>query len=161
ARGWFALADAHGVDLVGGDTTRGPLTLCVTVLGELPPGAPLLRSGARAGDAIWISGRLGDAALGLAYLQQRAALEPDEIAACEHALLWPVPRVALGVRLRGVATAAIDISDGLTGDLGHLLRASGVGAVIDLAAIPHGDALRRQLSGAGRDLALCCMLAGG
>jgi thiamine-monophosphate kinase len=161
ARGWFALADAHGVDLVGGDTTRGPLTLCVTILGELPRGAALLRSGARAGDAIWISGRLGDAALALAHLQQRAALEPDEVSACERALFWPLPRVALGVRLRGIASAAIDISDGLTGDLGHVLRASGVGAVIDLAAIPRSDALRRQLSGGGRDLALACMLAGG
>jgi thiamine-monophosphate kinase len=161
ARGWFALADAHGVDLIGGDTTRGPLTLCVTILGELPPGTALLRSGARAGDAIWISGRLGDAALALAHLQRRVALEPDEAAACERALLRPVPRVALGIRLGRIASAAIDISDGLTGDLGHVLRASGVGAVIDLAAIPRSGALRRQLSSGARDLALGCVLAGG
>lgn len=161
ARGWFALADAHSVDLIGGDTTRGPLTLCVTILGELPRGSALLRSGARAGDAVWISGRLGDAALALAHLQHRAALEPDEFAACERALLWPVPRVALGLRLRGVATAAIDISDGLTGDLGHIMHASGVGATIELAAIPRSNALERQLSRRGRDLALRCLLAGG
>jgi thiamine-monophosphate kinase len=161
ARGLFALADVHGVELIGGDTTRGPLTLCVTIVGEVPTGQALLRAGAGAGNSIWVSGPLGDAALALAHLQGRVSLRTDELAACERALLLPTPRVALGERLRGLATAAIDISDGLTGDLGHVLRASKLGATIELAAIPRGVAMKRLLSGAERDMALRCLLAGG
>jgi thiamine-monophosphate kinase len=161
ARGLFALADAHHVELIGGDTTRGPLTLSVTILGEVPTGQALLRSGAKPGDSIWVSGRLGDAALALAHAQRQLALHIEELAACARALSMPIPRVALGERLRGIATAAIDISDGLTGDLGHVLHASGVGATIDLAAIPRGAAMKRLLSGAERELALRCLLAGG
>ncbi|HEY1460932.1 MAG TPA: thiamine-phosphate kinase [Casimicrobiaceae bacterium] len=161
SRGLFELADALGVELVGGDTTRGPLTLCVTIVGEVPAGQALRRSGARAGDSIWISGRLGSAALALAHLQEQVKLSADEFARCERALLWPIPRVALGLRLRGLATAAIDVSDGLTGDLGHVLRASGVGARVDLAAIAHDPALDLQLHGSQRPVALRCLLAGG
>jgi thiamine-monophosphate kinase len=161
ARGLFALADEHRVELIGGDTTRGPLTLCVTILGEVPTGQALLRSGAKAGDSIWVSGRLGDAALALAHAQGQVALSAEELAVCERALLMPTPRVALGERLRGMATAAIDISDGLTGDLGHVLRASGVGAEVELAAIPRGAAMSRLLASAQRELALRCLLAGG
>jgi len=161
AQGLFALADEYGVELIGGDTTRGPLTLCVTILGEVPTGQALLRSGAKAGDSIWVSGRLGDAALALAHAQGRVTLSADEFAVCERALLLPSPRVALGQRLRGLATAAIDISDGLTGDLGHVLLASGVGAEIELAAIPRGVAMDRLLVSARRELALRCLLAGG
>jgi thiamine-monophosphate kinase len=161
ARGLFALADRHGVELIGGDTTRGPLTLSVTILGEVPPGQALLRSGAKRGDSIWISGRLGDAALALAHMQGQLVLGSDELARCERALLRPTPRVALGVALRGLASAAIDISDGLTGDLGHVLRASGVGATIELAAIPRGAAMTRLIAGPQRPLALRCLLAGG
>ncbi len=161
ARGLFALADAHGVELIGGDTTRGPLTLCVTIIGEVPTGKALLRAGARSGDSIWVSGPLGDAALALAHLEGRVALLADEFAACERALLLPTPRVALGELLRGVATAAIDISDGLTGDLGHVLQASKLGATIELGAIPRGVAMTRLLAGTERDVALRCLLAGG
>ena len=161
ARGLFALADAHRVELIGGDTTRGPLTLSVTILGEVPAGQALLRSGAKPGDSIWVSGRLGDAALALAHAQGHVALHPAEFAACERALLLPTPRVALGERLRGIAGAAIDISDGLTGDLGHVLHASRVGAAIDLAAVPRGAAMNRLLASAQRELALRCLLAGG
>ncbi len=161
ARGLFALADVHRLELIGGDTTRGPLTLSVTILGEVPKGKALLRSGAKSGDSIWVSGRLGDAALALAHAQGHVALSTEEFAACEPALLLPTPRVALGERLRGIATAAIDISDGLTGDLGHVLHASGLGADIDLAAIPRGMAMDRLLSGAEREAALRCLLAGG
>jgi thiamine-monophosphate kinase len=164
ARGFFALAAAHGVDLVGGDTTRGPLNLCVTILGEVPAGKALLRGGARRGDSIWVSGALGDASLALAHHAGRlalSALSADEAAACRNALLWPAPRVALGIALRGLASAAIDISDGLVGDLGHVLEASKVGAVLELAAIPRSKALDRQLASSAHDIALQCLLAGG
>jgi thiamine-monophosphate kinase len=162
ARGLFALAAVHGVDLVGGDTTRGPLNLCLTILGEVPRGKALLRSGARSGDAIWVSGVLGDAALSLAHRAGRLTLTGAERAACEKALLRPVPRVGLGTRLRGVASAAIDVSDGLVGDLRHILGASGVGASVDLAAIPRSAALERQLAiSEAREVALECLLAGG
>jgi thiamine-monophosphate kinase len=161
ARGFFALATAHGVDLVGGDTTRGPLNLCVTLLGEVPAGTALLRSGARAGDSIWLSGALGDASLALAHHAGRVVLSADEAAACWNALLRPAPRVALGIRLRGLASAAIDVSDGLVGDLGHVLEASKVGAVLELAAIPRSKALDRQLASSAHDIALQCLLAGG
>jgi thiamine-monophosphate kinase len=161
ARGLFALADAHGVELVGGDTTRGPRNLCVTILGEVPAGEALLRSGARSGDDVYVSGRLGDAALAVAQQRGRIALAPDELAQCERALSRPTPRVRLGERLRGLATAAIDISDGLTGDLGHILEASRVGGTVDLAAVPRSSVLERRLAGAERALALECLLAGG
>jgi thiamine-monophosphate kinase len=161
ARGFFALATAHGVGLVGGDTTRGPLNLCVTLLGEVPAGKALLRSGALAGDSIWLSGALGDASLALAHHAGRVVLSADEAAACWSALLRPAPRVALGIRLRGLASAAIDVSDGLVGDLGHVLEASKVGAVLELAAIPRSKALDRQLASSAHDIALQCLLAGG
>jgi thiamine-monophosphate kinase len=161
ARGFFALADAFAVDLVGGDTTRGPLNLCVTVLGEAPAGQALRRSGARPGEAIFVSGRLGDAALALAHLRGQVELTATEFAACERALLWPAPRVALGQRLRGLASAAIDVSDGLLGDLGHVLDASAVGATLELSALPRSPALARLFAGSERTLALACLLAGG
>jgi thiamine-monophosphate kinase len=161
ARGFFALAAAHGVDLVGGDTTRGPLNLCVTILGEVPAGKALLRGGARGGDSIWVSGALGDASLALAHHAHRLALSADEAAACQNALLWPAPRVALGIALRGLASAAIDVSDGLVGDLGHVLEASKVGAALELTAIPRSKALDRQLASSAHDIALQCLLAGG
>jgi thiamine-monophosphate kinase len=161
ARGFFALARAHGVDLVGGDTTRGPLNLCVTLLGEVPSGKALLRSGALAGDSIWLSGALGDASLALAHHAGRVVLTADEAAACWNALLRPAPRVALGIQLRGIASAAIDVSDGLVGDLQHVLEASKVGAVLELASIPRSKALDRQLASSAHHIALQCLLAGG
>jgi thiamine-monophosphate kinase len=161
ARGFFALAAVHGVDLVGGDTTRGPLNLCVTLLGEVPAGKALLRSGALAGDSIWLSGALGDASLALAHHAGRVVLSADEAAACWNALLRPAPRGALGIQLRGLASAAIDVSDGLVGDLGHVLEASKVGAVLELLAIPRSKALDRQLASSAPDIALQCLLAGG
>jgi thiamine-monophosphate kinase len=159
--GFDALAVRHGVELIGGDTTRGPRNLCVTVVGEVPAGAALTRSGAFVGDDIYVSGTLGDAALALAALQQRALLAPDALAAVRQRLEAPEPRVDLGLRLRGVATAAIDISDGLIGDIAHILDASRVGARIDLATLPRTSALATRLTGALRPLALACLLAGG
>lgn len=161
AKGLFALGDEYQVDLVGGDTTQGPLTLCVTIIGEVAAGRALRRSGARPGDSIWVSGTLGDAALALAHRQGRIELDAADFRSCERALLWPQPRVALGRRLLGIARAAIDISDGLTGDLGHVLQASGVGAQVEVAALPCSDVMRRQLQGAARETALRCVLAGG
>ena len=161
ARGFMGLADAHRVDLVGGDTTQGPLNLCVTIIGEVPRGQALLRSGARPGDTIYVSGWIGDAALALAALQGRTALAAAALAAVRVRLERPVPRVALGLALRGVASSAIDVSDGLTGDLGHVLERSRVGARIELAAIPRGACLAARLNGGERALALDCLLAGG
>jgi thiamine-monophosphate kinase len=139
--GLLALADTHGCELIGGDTTQGPLNICITVFGEVPRGQALLRSGARAGDDIYVSGTLGDAALALAeLLHQRSGdasnppllpLSPTDLAQARQRLELPTPRLALGTALRGVASAAADISDGLLGDLGHILERSGTGATLD------------------------------
>ena len=134
SRGLLQLADAHGCELVGGDTTQGPLNICITVFGEVPTGQALLRSGAQPGDDIYVSGTLGEARLALDALQDQAAaaaLPAETLAAARLRLEAPTPRVALGLALRGVASSALDLSDGLLGDLGHILRASGVGACID------------------------------
>lgn len=156
ARGFFACAEAFGVELVGGDTTRGPMNFCVTILGEAPSGRALLRSGAKAGDDVWISGRPGRAALGLAHLRGTCKLDAPWRDECLEALLRPQPRVGLGLGLRGVASAAIDVSDGLLADLGHMLDASNVGADLEYERLPWlavGATDERLL----RD----CVLAGG
>ena len=129
--GLWALADAHGCELLGGDTTQGPLNICITVFGEIPRGQALLRSGAQVDDDIYVSGMLGDARLALDALQGKIELPREILAQARQRLELPTPRVALGTALRGVATSSIDISDGLVGDLGHILKASGVGAQID------------------------------
>jgi thiamine-monophosphate kinase len=161
AGGLFALALRHRVELIGGDTTRGPRNFCLTIVGELPAGTALTRAGARVGDDILVSGRLGDAALALAALDGRCALDAATLAALRARLEWPEPRVVLGQELRGVASAALDVSDGLTGDLSHILETSGVGAAIDLARIPCAPALALRLTTGERPLALDCLLAGG
>jgi thiamine-monophosphate kinase len=157
ARGLLALADAQGCELVGGDTTRGPLTICITVIGEVPTGAALLRSGAQPGDEIWVSGTLGDARLALEAFRGHVELSGEAFAAVRAAMEQPDPRVALGIALRGVATSAIDISDGLLGDLGHILRRSGVGATVDVDAVPRSAHLAAQAAERQR----LCTLAGG
>ena len=131
SRGMWELADAHGCELIGGDTTQGPLNICITVFGEVPRGQALLRSGAKVGDDIYVSGTLGDARLALEALQGKIELPPEVLAQARLRLEQPTPRVALGIALRGITTSCIDISDGLAGDLGHVLNASGVGAQID------------------------------
>ena len=148
ARGLFALADEHGCALIGGDTTAGPLNLCITVFGQLPAGQALRRDGARAGDDVWVSGTLGDARLALGALRGEWPLPPDVLDAARHRLERPTPRLALGLALRGIASAAADVSDGLTGDLGHILQASGVGAVLDFEDASFLIAVRADLTSA-------------
>ncbi len=158
ARGLFALADAHDIELVGGDTTAGPLNICITVFGQLPPGQALLRSGAQAGDDLWVSGRaLGDARLALEVFRGRVALAGADFETVRRAMEQPQPRVALGLALRGVATSAIDVSDGLVGDLGHVLQRSGVGATLDVDALPRSAVLAAQPLAMQHE----CLLAGG
>jgi thiamine-monophosphate kinase len=162
----LALADEFGCVLAGGDTTRvpgsangaeGPLTIVVTAFGEVPRDHALTRSGARLGDDIWVSGQLGDAALALAARAGRVDLGPEDASHARTRLERPTPRVRLGEQLRGVATACIDVSDGLLGDLGHILSRSKVGAVLRWATIPRSPVMHRQPA----DLQLRCALAGG
>lgn len=166
ARGFFALADQSGCALVGGDTTGGPLSITVTVLGEVPAGAALTRGGARAGDLVCVSGTPGEAALGLARWQAGSRDAQDAAIA---RLLRPSPRLQLGMALRGVASACIDVSDGLLGDLAHIIESSSVlagatlGADIDLAVLPHSPLLaslsdetaREYILAGGDDYELC------
>jgi len=164
--GLFALADAHDCELIGGDTTKGPLNICITIFGEVAPGRSLLRSAAQVGDDIWVSGTLGDARLALAGYRGELALPPEQLAAAGTRMHMPTPRVQLGLALSGIAHAAIDISDGLAGDLGHILERSGVGAVLDVDALPAGPvlagqllALRRAFAAAGGDDYELCFTA--
>jgi thiamine-monophosphate kinase len=155
-RGQNLLADSHHCALAGGDTTRSPsgVTIAITVMGTVPQGQALLRSGARAGDDVWVSGTLGDAALGLACRRGEVRLDGPDADRMIGRLERPLPRVALGERLRGIATSAIDVSDGLVGDLGHILRRSAVGALIEWPKVPIADALRGLPEDAQRRLAL-------
>lgn len=168
SRGLFALADAHGCELVGGDTTKGPLNICITVFGELAPGHALRRAAAQPGDDIWISGTLGDARLALAGYWKETELAPALHAQAALRLHMPTPRVALGLALAAapLAHAALDISDGLVGDLGHILAASKAGATLDVDALPAGPvlaqqsaALRRRFTAAGGDDYELCFTA--
>jgi len=155
--GLMALADAHGCELVGGDTTQGPLTICITVFGEVPPGQALLRAGARAGDELYVSGTLGDARLALEVFRGAVSLARPAFDAVQAAMEQPQPRVALGLALRSIASSAIDVSDGLAGDLSHILQRSGVGATLDVDALPRSEVLRAQPLALQR----LCTLAGG
>lgn len=167
--GFFALAREHGVALVGGDTTHGPLSITVQVMGFVPPGQALTRAGARPGDGIYVTGTVGDAGAGLRVAQSKLnlpALIGDQL---KTRLDRPTPRVAAGLALRGLASTAIDISDGLAADLGHILEASGVGAELELARLPLSEALRncgiqepwRLAASAGDDYELCFTLPRG
>lgn len=161
--GFFALAARHRVQLVGGDTTCGPLTISVQLHGFVPPAAALTRSGAQPGDHIFVTGSLGDAGAGLAIAQGRLDLKGPPAEALLHRLWRPQPRIDAGLALRGVASAAIDVSDGLAQDLGHILAASGVGAELAVDALPLSDALLacgiehpwRLAASAGDDYELC------
>lgn len=144
--GFLALAAQHRVALVGGDTTRGPLSICVTAHGFVDPRGALLRSGARIGDDIWVTGMLGDAAGALRQWQAGKAIDP----ALRARLDRPTPRVAAGRALAGIAHACIDVSDGLLADLGHICDASRVGAEVDVDALPSSEALRAAFDPASR-----------
>ncbi|MBZ8140226.1 thiamine-phosphate kinase [Rubrivivax gelatinosus] len=157
ARGLYALADRHGIELVGGDTTAGPLSICITVFGQVPPEHALLRSGARPGHDLWVSGRLGDARLALEVFRGNALLPGSAFDEVRRAMECPEPRIALGLALRGLATSAIDLSDGLVGDLGHVMRLSGVGATVEYDALPRSSVLALQPPELQRE----CLLAGG
>ena len=158
ASGFFACAKEFDIDLIGGDTTRGPLNLSVTIFGEIPRGQAVRRNGAQPEDDIWVSGTLGGAALALAALQDKTALVEDDLASCRRLLDMPQPRVELGMALRGVANSALDISDGLLGDLGHILERSNVGAELCFDALPAHPVLEPHLADAW---AQRCLLSGG
>jgi len=166
SRGFFACANSFNVDLIGGDTTRGPLTISVQIMGEVPIGKAIKRSGAKVGDEIWVSGKLGNAALALAHIQGKLILPAEPLLTCAKALHAPEPRVVLGLALRDIANSAIDISDGLLADLGHILVQSNVGATLDLSNTPHStfadfpinlhdENLRKMILAGGDDYELC------
>jgi len=157
ADGLWALADRHRIELVGGDTTAGPLNICITAIGQVPAGQALLRSGARPGDELWVSGTLGDARAALEVFRGMLDVPGDAFISLRRAMELPEPRVALGQRLRGIASSAIDVSDGLLGDLGHILRRSTVGARLDVDALPRSEQLAALPSPVQRE----CLLHGG
>ena len=160
SEGMFALADAQGCELIGGDTTHGPLNVSITVMGEVPAHQAILRSGARAGDDVYVSGHLGDARLALEAFRGTVSLPQSVFELARSRMERPQPRTALGVSLRGVASAMADISDGLLGDLGHILKASRVGADIHIAAIQR-LMLTRDAWACPQDLLQRCVLSGG
>ncbi|MDI1360481.1 thiamine-phosphate kinase [Methylotenera sp.] len=166
SRGFFACADNFSVDLIGGDTTRGPLTISVQIMGEVPIGKAIKRSGAKVGDEIWVSGKLGDAAIALQHMLGKITLPIDVLTTCAKALHEPQPRVTLGLALQDIANSAIDISDGLLADLGHILEQSNIGAALELKRIPHStfvdfpidlrdESLRKMVLAGGDDYELC------
>lgn len=163
SRGLRAMAEEHGVTLIGGDTTCGPLTISIQIMGEVEAGAALLRSGGRPGDDLWVSGPLGAAAAAVMHRQGRTILPPNIFAQCEVRLDLPVPRIALGQQLCGLASAALDISDGLLADAGHLCERSGCGAEIELSCVPYPyelsdlppDLLQEAILAGGDDYELC------
>ncbi len=157
SEGLFSIAGICGCELIGGDTTRGPLNICITVFGEIPVGQALRRDKARHGDDIWITGSIGDARLALAHCLHELELKPAEFNTVLPRLQMPIPRVALGMALRKIAHAALDLSDGLMGDLNHILEASDVGATINVDSLPISPVLAKQ----PRERQLQCALSGG
>ena len=160
AHGLFECADRFECELIGGDTTRGPLNICITIFGEVEEGRALRRDGARVGDDVWVSGEVGDAALALARTRATHAAGAADLAIDDGpraALERPVPRIALGLALRGIATSAIDVSDGLAQDLGHVLAMSKVGATVIADRVPVSETLVHE----GDDVRYRCAIAGG
>ena len=161
SKGLWDLADAHGCELIGGDTTQGPLNICITVFGEVPPGDALLRQHAQVGDDVYISGTVGDARLALEVFKGTLSVEATHFEAARLRMDRPTPRIELGLALRGVANAAIDVSDGLLGDLGHILQRSNVGAVIETAWVQDSAAISDTMQSVAFNKRLDFALAGG
>ena len=166
SQGLFRLAQQWQCPLIGGDTTQGPLTICITALGHVPFGAAIKRSGAKIGDDIWVSGTLGDARLALGALRSEWPLEPSSLEAVLPRMHQPEPRIALGLQLRGIASSALDVSDGLLGDLRHILKASQVNAEVLIDQLPTSptlaaqtERLRRQCAANGGDDYELCFTA--
>jgi thiamine-monophosphate kinase len=157
SQGMFELADQYQCQLIGGDTTKGSLAICITVFGDVPHGKALRRDGAQEGDDVWVSGALGDARLALAGYLNQQSLPEDQQQQAALRMHMPTPRIALGLALHGVAHAAIDVSDGLMGDLNHILESSHCGATLCCDALPIGAVLAKQ----NRDLQREFALAGG
>lgn len=161
SQGLLALADAQGCELVGGDTTQGPLNISITVFGEVPPDQALLRHGAQPEDDVYVSGTVGDARLALEVFRGHQVLSGEAFERCRLRMELPSPRVALGLALRGIASAALDVSDGLLGDLGHLLQRSHVGAVIETGWLQQSPAVSTDLLALPWPRRLDMALAGG
>jgi thiamine-monophosphate kinase len=161
SRGLYAHAEAHGCELIGGDTTQGPLNICITVFGEVPAGQALLRQAAEPGDDVYVSGQVGDARMALEVFRGKLSLSAEAFERCRARMEQPTPRVALGLALRGVAHAAIDVSDGLLGDLGHILHRSGVGAEIQTRWLEGSPATSADLLDLPQTRRLDMALAGG
>lgn len=144
SKGLFAMAEEHSCPLIGGDTTAGPLTISITAFGALPKGEAIRRSGAKPGDDIWVSGTVGDARLALAALRHEITLSAEDLHQIERQMHNPTPRIELGMQLRNIASSALDVSDGLLGDLRHILKQSQVDAEIQLDKLPKSDTLQKQ-----------------
>jgi thiamine-monophosphate kinase len=157
SQGLFRLAQQWQCPLIGGDTTQGPLTICITALGHVPSGAAIKRSGAKVGDDIWVSGTLGDARLALGALRSEWPLDHRSLETVLHRMHEPEPRIALGMQLRGAASSALDVSDGLLGDLRHILKASQVNAEVLIDQLPTSRTLAEQT----QDLRRQCAANGG
>jgi len=157
SQGLFRLAQQWQCPLIGGDTTQGPLTICITALGHVPAGDAIKRSSAKVGDDIWVSGTLGDARLALGALRSEWPLDPSSLEAVLPRMHEPEPRIALGLQLRGVASSALDVSDGLLGDLRHILKASQVNAEVLIDQLPASRTLTEQT----QDLRRQCAANGG
>jgi len=144
SKGLFAVANQYSCPLIGGDTTAGPLTISITAFGSIPSGKAIRRSGAKVGNDIWTSGTIGDARLALAALRHEITLPESDLKQIEHRMHNPTPRVELGMKIRELASAALDISDGLLGDLHHILKQSQVSAEVFLDQIPKSETLQKQ-----------------
>ncbi len=155
SKGLFGIAKQYSCPLIGGDTTAGPLTLSITALGSIPSGKAICRSGAKVGDDIWVSGTVGDARLALAALRHEITLSTEHLLQVERRMHQPTPRLDLGIQLRNVASAAIDVSDGLLGDLKHILNQSKVDAEIYIKKLPKSATLQKQNLGIQNQFAAC------
>ena len=155
SKGLFAIAKTYSCPLIGGDTTAGPLNICITAFGSIPKGKSIRRSGATIGDDIWVSGSVGDARLTLAALRHEINVSKDDLNSIEHRMHQPTPRIELGGALRGLANAALDVSDGLLGDLKHILNQSQVDAEVQLSALPKSTILEKQTVEIQNQFAAC------